>query len=143
MIFVIVVFVLALICITLLFGLKYWELQNGHTIVPEMRHELDVRALQFKELLAALRVDIEKLPPEALRLGRILIHEAALQFASAARFAEAQAHRLADFVSHKHRFERRETRSEFLKKVAEHRNGNGWGRSEAGSAASEPNESAE
>jgi hypothetical protein len=48
---------------------------------------------------------------------------AAVGFARFARLASESAHRLADFVSHKRNFTRRETRSEFLKQVIEHKNG--------------------
>ncbi len=111
--------------IAAIFGLKYWEQRTGRTLVPAFREKIDVRALQIKELLAAARIDIAKVPPALLRLSRFLIHEAALGFAFLARVVERQSYRLADLVSHKHRFEKRETRSEFLKKVAEHKNGNG------------------
>jgi hypothetical protein len=77
----------------------------------------------MKELLLAARVDLAKVPPELLRFSRIALHEAALGFAYLARLAERRAHRIADFVSHKRHYERRETRSEFLKKVSEGRNG--------------------
>ena len=52
------------------------------------------------------------------------LHFAALEFAHLARQASRQAHRLADFVSHKRNFERKETRSEFLRKMTELKNGN-------------------
>jgi len=84
-----------------------------------------MRAQQVKELLDAARVDLAKVPPEGVRLFRIGIHMLALGFAALARTAERYAHRLADLVSYKHRFEKRDTRSEFLKKVSEHKNGNG------------------
>jgi hypothetical protein len=48
-----------------------------------------------------------------------------LGFAAFARSSERQAHRLADLVSHKHGFVPRETRSEFLRKMSEHKNGGG------------------
>ncbi|OGG53659.1 hypothetical protein A2851_02105 [Candidatus Kaiserbacteria bacterium RIFCSPHIGHO2_01_FULL_53_29] len=123
MVFVTAIFFISLVGIGLLFGLKYWEMRRERILAPSMRSELDRRAVQLKELMAAARVDLAKLPPIAVRLSRLAIHEAALGFAALARFAEGQAHRLADLVSHKHRFERRETRSEFLKKVAEHKSG--------------------
>ena len=109
-----------------LFGLKYWEAKH-RTLAPGLRERLDVEALRLKDLLGAARIDLAKLLPHAVRLTRILLHEAALGLAVVARFAERQAHRLADLVSYKHRFEKRATRSEFLKKVSEHKNGNGNG----------------
>ncbi len=141
----IIVFFLSFAGITALFGLRYWEIHAQRFLAPALRERFDARALQAKELLVAARIDLAKLPPALLRLTRIIIHEAALGFAILARIAEKQAHRLADFVSHKHRFEKRETRSEFLKKVSEHRNGNGNGngQSEGGISAAERDVSAE
>jgi hypothetical protein len=125
-----VVFFVSFFGIVSLFALKHWELRRERTLAPVLRSKFDARALQFKELLAAARVDLAKVPPFALRLVRVLIREAAIGFAVLARVAERQAYRLADLVSHKHRFEKRETRSEFLKKVSEHKSGNGLETSE-------------
>ena len=138
MTFAAVLFAVSLLSIALLLLFKHWEMRQGRVLIPSIRARLDARALLLKTLLFAARVDLEKLPPEAARLSRIAIHEAALGFAATARFAERQAHRLADLVSYKHRFEKRDTRSEFLKKVAEHKNGGG--QSETGDVASELNE---
>ena len=134
----IVVFFFALLGIVCLFTLKYWENRRARIVAPLIREKLDTRALQLKDLLVAARINLDKVPPEALRLSRIIIHEAALALAASARFAEVQAHRLADLVSYKHRFEKRETNSEFLEKVAEHKNGGEA--SEAGNATSELDE---
>lgn len=115
----------SLLGIAAIFCVKYWEQRHNRVLAPGLRERLDVRALQTKELLAAARMDLAQLPPALVRLSRFLIHEAALGFALLARIVEKQSYRLADLVSHKHRFEKRETRSEFLKKVSEHKNGNG------------------
>lgn len=123
MLYALVVFLISLVAIGGLFGVKYWEIRSGRILFPGVRLKADARAGQLKELILAARLDIAKLPPNLLRLFRFLIHEAALGLAALARIGERQAHRLADTVSYKHRFERRETRSEFLKKVAEHKNG--------------------
>lgn len=125
MLFAALIFFFSLVCITCLFGLKYWELRNERVLFSDIRGRFDMRAHHLKELMIAARLDISKLPPEMLRLGRFLLHRGALAFAEIARMSERQAHRLADLVSYKHRFEKRETRSEFLKKVAEHKNGRG------------------
>ncbi|OGG56131.1 hypothetical protein A3D71_02925 [Candidatus Kaiserbacteria bacterium RIFCSPHIGHO2_02_FULL_55_20] len=119
------IFLLSLFCIVALFAGKYWELRSERVLLPVWREKLDMRAQQLKELMDAARVDVAKLPPEALRVSRIAVHQLALGFAAFARTAEGYAHRLADVVSYKHRFEKRDTRSEFLKKVAEHKSGNG------------------
>jgi|SRR3989344_3740278 len=124
-IFAVAVFFVSLAGTVALFVLKQWEERTGRTLAPTVHRYLDVRALQGKELLVALQADLEKLPPELVHLAHIAVHTGALEVARLARFLEAQAHRLADFVSHKHRFERRAPRSEFLKKVIEHKNGNG------------------
>lgn len=124
MVFSIVVFILALLGIAALFALKYWELKHERTLAPQLRARADVQADRVKELLIAARADLEKLPPLMVRMGRMLIHDAALAFAAFARLVERGAHDIADLVSYKHRFEKRETQSEFLKKVSQHRNGN-------------------
>ncbi len=116
--FYVAVFLIALLGILKLFALKYWELKRGRVIFPSLRNAADRRALQLKELSIAASADIEKLPPEFVRISRVLLHEGALALARIARSGEQGAHRLADFVSHKRGFERRATSSEFLKKVA-------------------------
>lgn len=123
MAFAAAVFAGSLVGIIALFTLKYWELRRGTLLMPGIRAKLDGRALQIKELVSAARTDVSRLAPELVRFARRSIHEGALAFAALARTLERQAHRLADTVSHKRGFERRETRSEFLKKVAEHKQG--------------------
>jgi hypothetical protein len=132
MVFAVIVFVFSLFGIAALFALKYWELRHEKVLAPDFRRKTDVRARQLKELAYAARADLVKLLPEIVRVARFIVHEAALGFAALARFSERQAHRLADLVSHKRGFERRETRSEFLKKVAEHKNGSSSGLGENG-----------
>jgi hypothetical protein len=136
-----VVFFLSLLGIAALFALKYWELRREHVVAPALREKVDARADKLKELMSAARTDASKLPPALVRLARFMVHELALGFAALARLLERQAHRLADMVSYKHRFERRETRSEFLKKVAEHKNGGG--QSNIGNSSPELDESAD
>ena len=120
MILAAIIFFISLIGIVALFGVKYWEEQHQRMLAPEVRQKADEHALQVKELLSKSRLELSKLPPTAMRLVRMAIHTAALETAHLARVLEAQAHRLADFVSHKHHFERGETKSEFLKQVSEH-----------------------
>lgn len=119
------VFFFSLAGIAGLFAFKEWEGRNERTMAPRLRETLDAWALHLKDLGIALQADLEKLPPELVHLSRIAIHEVALGTAALLRFLESQAHRLADFVSHKHAFQRRAPRSEFLKKVTEHKNSNG------------------
>ena len=125
MMFAFVVFFSSLFAIAFLFALKYWEIRKERVVFAPWRERADVRALQLKELLDAARLDLSKIPPEVVRLSRIGIHQLALAFAAFARKTEGYAHQVADLVSYKHHFEKRDTRSEFLKKVAEHKNGNG------------------
>lgn len=108
-----------------LFWLKYWEVRYERVLWGEWRDRADSRAVALKERLQHAARGLSHLAPFAAYLFRFLVHEAAMAFAAIARFAESQAHRLADLVSHKHRFERRETQSDFLKQVSEHKNGNG------------------
>ena len=119
------VFALSLLGIIALFSVKAWELKSSRVLIPSIREKADARALELKRLLAQSQVELHKLPPEIMYLARTIVHDAALGAAWIARFLEHQSHRLADLVSHKRGFERRETNSEFLKKVAEHKNGNG------------------
>ena len=119
------VFLFSLGAIAALFGLKQLEMRRERIFFALWRQKADIRALQLKELLDAARVDLSKLPPGALHLSRLLVHQLALALAALARKAEKYAHQMADLVSYKHRFEKRGTQSEFLKKVAEHKNGGG------------------
>jgi hypothetical protein len=125
MIFAVAVFFLSLLGIAGLFGLKYLEEKRQRVVAQELRLRADGRALEFKVWLENSRGELQKLPPALLRFSHIAIHDAALGAAASARFIERQAHHLADMVSHKHHFERREPRSEFLKRMTEHKNGNG------------------
>ena len=91
--------------------------------MPSWRDALDSEALHIKGLLSAAELDLKKLPPLFVYWMHGVIHIAALEFARAARAASREAHRLADFVSHKRNFKRRVTRSEFLKKMGERKGG--------------------
>ena len=123
MAFALAVFVLSLLGIVTLFSLKAWELRTSKIIAPEMRERADIKAYEFKKLLARSQEELRKLPPEMVYLARTILHDAALGAASVARFLEGQSHRLANLVSHQRGFERRETQSDFLKNVSEYKNG--------------------
>lgn len=123
MAFTLGLFGISLLGIIGLFAMKHWELKNERIFAPQTRERADALARRLKELLLALEVDAQKLPPEILHGSRSLLHQIALIIASFFRFLSIQAHRLADFVSHKHSFRRNAPRSEFLKKVLEHKNG--------------------
>lgn len=119
------VFIISLAGIVGLFALKEWEGRTGKLLAPTLRERLDVWAFRSNELWIALQADLEKLPPEIVHGARIVLHELALATAALLRFLSVQAHRLAELVSHKRNFVRRAPRSEFLKKVIEHKNGGG------------------
>jgi hypothetical protein len=125
MIFAMIIFGFSLIAITSLFVLKNWELRSGRMLAPAFRHKADEQAIQLKNRLSHIRLDLARVAPLAVLYGRYLIHEGALGFAAFARISERQAHRIADLVSHKRTYVVRETRSEFLKKVSSHKNGEG------------------
>ena len=127
------VFFLAGVGIIALFGLKRWERTHARTLFPRMRESADRLALRMKALLMQGTQDLEKLPPYILYLLRIGVHVGAMAFGQLAHWIGERSHDLADLVSHKHRFERRPPRSEFLKQVDEYsiknrvsREGNGF-----------------
>ena len=123
--FSILSFGISLVLIGGLFVLKRWEVRASHVLVPAARRGADRHALALKDRLLNIRQDLARVPPLVTLYARYLVHEGALGFAAFARMSEIQAHRLADLVSHKHTFVPRETRSEFLRKVSEHKNGGG------------------
>ena len=128
MAFAFFIFLASLLGVISLFGVKEWELRREKVLVPVLRDKADQWALRLQELLVAFQKDLEKLLPETIHAFRLVIHELALTAAALLRFLSQQAHRFADFVSHKHSFTRRAPRSEFLQKVIEHKNGNGMER---------------
>lgn len=122
--FAAVVFMLSLAGISLLFAMKHREERAGRILVPEAIREVgDERALAFKDFLAQCRTEASQWPPRLARASRLAAHDAALGVAAFARFLERQSHHLADRISHKHRFERRETSSDFLKQVGDYKVG--------------------
>lgn len=123
MMFAIAIFLISLAGIFGLFAMKHWELKKQRVVAPEFRGKADALAIRLKELLLALEADAQKFPPELLHGSRTLLHQIALLIAWIFRFLSIQAHKLADSVSHKHSFRRGAPRSEFLKKVLEHKNG--------------------
>lgn len=114
-----------------LFALKRWEHAHDRTLFSDTRRSADDLALRVKEALIFGFRNISKLPYILWLLGRYGVHSAAVMFGHLAHAIGERSHALADMVSYKHRFERRETHSEFLKKVIEHpiRNTNGSGSS--------------
>jgi hypothetical protein len=113
------VFFASLTGLSLLFGLKAVESKRGNIFLPRVRSAADDVALSLKSLLSELRIMLSKLPPACVFLSRVALHKLALGSAQLARLAEAQSHKVADLVSHKRNFEKREPRSDFLKQVGE------------------------
>lgn len=127
MAFALALFALSALGIAGLFALKYWELRRGVILAAHMRQKADAGALQLKALIAAAQADAGRLPPLFLHAAHVTLHTAAVDFGHFAHSLGALSHRLADFVSHRRHFEPRETRSEFLKRVSEHKSGSGNG----------------
>lgn len=117
----ITIFGLSLFCILLLFVFKAWELRTSRVVARGMRARADEGAMEFKRWLSWSQEELKKLPPEIVFLTRTILHDAALGAASVARFLERQSHKLADIVSHKRGFERRETQSDFLRHVSDYK----------------------
>ncbi|MDR3571193.1 MAG: hypothetical protein P4L81_03270 [Candidatus Pacebacteria bacterium] len=118
-----IVFFIALILIVGLFTLKRWELSHERVLFRNLRQRADAQALHLKELALAARKDVEHLPPFLLDAATSIVQGIAVDAGHLAIWLGKQSHRLADSVSHKRNFEPRETKSEFLKKVAEHKSG--------------------
>lgn len=114
-----IVFGFSLLGIAAMFAMKYREVRAGRVLVPTLREAGDEHALAFKDFLASIRGEAATWPHRALIALRGLAHALALSIAALARLIERQAHRYADLVSHKHHFERRETSSDFLKRVSD------------------------
>ena len=114
-----VLLLISIVGLAALFYIKHWEEKNARIFVPALRLAADGQALELKALLMSLRSEFRKIGPTSIRIGRVLLHDLALSLAALSRASERQAHRLADLVSHKHRFERRETKNDFLKQVSD------------------------
>ncbi len=120
-----VVFGISLASLIALFMMKAREATHPSVARALWRDKADTLALEIKWVVMVLEWYVSRLPLIATLLGRRLVRSAALSFAHLARLSAEYAHRLADFVSHKRSFERRETKSDFLKQVTEHKNGSG------------------
>lgn len=116
-----IVFFVSLILIIALFTLKKIELRHDARFAENARARADIGALYVKSLLETSEGYIERIPFFIGALVRYGVHVGALSFARLARGLEREAHRVADLVSHKHRFERRETKSKYLKEVSSYK----------------------
>lgn len=110
--------------IIVLFVVKRIEVSRGALIGGSARDSADLFALRVKWVFLVIEWYLSRLPDFLFLLTRHGVRAGALFLARAARYAEAQAYHLADFVSHKRNFERRETKSKYLKQVSDHKNGN-------------------
>lgn len=117
------VFGISLLGIVFLLALKAWELRQGRTYLPRLRTHLDMFASALKAQIERGEALLARLPSLASFLTFKLLAFISVRLAQVARSMSESAYRLADFISHKHNFERRETRSEFLKTMIEHKNG--------------------
>ena len=117
----IIIFAVSLFGLFALFSLKYVESTSGRVLMPRARQALNFRALGIRRAALVIVHTIEHLPSFLVGLGYAILHLFAIVVALAARMAERQAHGLADFVSHKRTFQRRETQSTFLKEVTSHK----------------------
>jgi hypothetical protein len=120
-----IIFGLSLIGIIGLFVLKSIEIRRDRRFLPGIRSRADDQALRLKDALLDSRHQAAKLAPFSVFIARLVLREIALGLARFGRMLEREAHRLADMASSKHKFERKETKSEFLRSVTEHKNGNG------------------
>ena len=114
------VFFVALAGLICLFGFKYWENRRGKMPWSNTRRRIDAHAHRTKEIMLVSVVELEKLPPHLINFMRASVQRGAIAFGYLAHWLGRRSHALADMISHKHRFQRKETNSEFLKKVIEH-----------------------
>ena len=124
-----IIFAVSLVSIVALFVLKGFESVREARIGEGWRERADHGALRVKRIFEIGEYHVENIPFYTGAVTRYVVHVGALSFARLARSSAIQAHRLADFVSHKRNFERRATKSSFLKQVGEYKNGESGGES--------------
>lgn len=117
------IFVVSLAGIIALFSFRAWEERRGRHVAPITRQRLDAYARMLKRIMVMGEETLARLPSFGTFLTLKFLSFVSVRLARLSRAASEAAHRLADFISHKHNFERREIRSEFLKTVIEHKNG--------------------
>lgn len=118
-----IVFGVSLLLLALLFLVKRVEANRSARILEGVRGRADSGALRVKAALVRGESYLEELPFFLGALSRYIVHIGALSFAKIARSSAKRAHQLADLVSHKHGFERRETKSRFLREVGDVKSG--------------------
>lgn len=114
---------LTLFLLIVLFSLKRAEVARGRRFGENFRARADARAIRIKTVLENAEAYLGEVPFYFSALSRYFVHVGALSFAKIARASASRAHQLADLVSHKRGFERRETKSQFLKDVGEVKRG--------------------
>ncbi len=119
----VITFLVTLLLIFVLFAFKRVELARGARFGERGRAAADRGALRLKSQLQNVEGFIENIPWFIGVMVRYGVHVGALSFARLARVSEREAHRLADLVSHRHRFEKKETKSKYLKNVSGYREG--------------------
>lgn len=112
------VFGVSLCAIVLLFAFKAFEVRRAAATRAAWRDSADEFALRVKWMILVVEWYVARTPLFLTLLARWIVHMSALWFAGLAHGLANHAHRLADFVSHKRSFERRETRNQFLKQVS-------------------------
>ncbi len=117
------VFGVSLLGIVFLLALKAWEMRRERLVAPRLRAQLDTGALALKSQIEKGEAFLGEVPSLASLVAMKTLAGGSVHLARLARRMSESAYRLADFISHKHNFERRETRSEFLKTMIEHKNG--------------------
>lgn len=118
-----VVFATSFFLLLILFAVKRIEAGRRARFAEGFRARADGGALRIKSVLETGESYLEELPFFLGAVSRYFIHIGALSFARLARTSAKRAHQLADLVSHKRGFERRETKSQFLREVSEAKNG--------------------
>lgn len=117
------VFIFSITALFALFTLRSWEERRGARIAAGAREVLDGYARRAKYAIEQGEDALARLPSLGTFLTLKFLSFLSVTLARMARSASEAAHRLADFISHKHNFERRELKSEFLKTMIEHKNG--------------------
>jgi hypothetical protein len=117
------VFFGALAGLVLLFVLRVVEERRGGRFAARFRRRLDWYARVLKALVWYAADMLERFPLVTGYAARGLAATVVRRFAHATESVSQAAHTAADMVSYKHRYERMETRSAFLKKVSGTREG--------------------
>jgi len=112
------VFFGALIGLVLLFSLRIVEKRRGTRFAAKLRKRLDWYARVLKALVWYAADILEELPLLTGYASRAVAAGMVRRFAHATESLSRAAHAAADMVSYKHRHERTETRSQFLKQVS-------------------------